>query len=273
MFLLFLVIGFYVSNHSVFDYVDSDVDVDSFTLPGGVDPNDKLSVTSVYSHNGGIDIIDEKFGDEFFEIVRGIGYVVAGEAFQKISGEDSKDLIASPSIMNQYILLEGLYRNFGWGVDVSRTRGDVSDKVPFNVVNVSSDICTLNLTPDTPFNMKSIDACKSSVGVEIQFGKYAFGMYDFIKFRHFIRAGRIDVGVEIVPDTELQRAMSSGVCSFEQMASELDTLNSDDDPPMVLLGVSFGESVFNSDEKSDIDVSSVSCSYNMQTKIGSFSSD
>ncbi len=72
---------------------------------------------------------------------------------------------------------------------------------------------------------KQIDYNKDKVNVEVQFGKYAFMFYDMSKFQHFYNAGKIDVGVEIVPTYSMMREMSSGVSYGEQLEYDIERLN------------------------------------------------
>lgn len=72
---------------------------------------------------------------------------------------------------------------------------------------------------------KQIDYNKDKVNVEVQFGKYAFMFYDMSKFQHFYNAGKIDVGVEIVPTYDMMKEMSSGVSYGEQLEYDIKRLN------------------------------------------------
>ena len=61
------------------------------------------------------------------------------------------------------------------------------------------------------------DFYKDRVGVEVQFGKYAFVAHDmFVKHHHFYLNDEIDVGVEIMPMKSMVRQMSSGVAWYEK---------------------------------------------------------
>lgn len=63
-----------------------------------------------------------------------------------------------------------------------------------------------------------MDGIKNKVGLEIQFGKYAFMGYDiFSKMIIFKNLQYIECGVEIVPSSELVKQMSTGVSSFDQL--------------------------------------------------------
>lgn len=84
-----------------------------------------------------------------------------------------------------------------------------------------------------------MDFIKNRVGVEVQFGKYAFMVYNVCaKMTIFHNEGVIDVGVEIVPLKELAVEMSSGVSYFEQIVWDLEHRGvSDIDIPVLVLGV------------------------------------
>ncbi len=71
------------------------------------------------------------------------------------------------------------------------------------------------LTPIMSYNQT--DFVKDRVAVEVQFGKYAFVAHDlFVKHLSFYVSDIIDVGIEILPMKELERAMSSGVPYYER---------------------------------------------------------
>jgi hypothetical protein len=86
---------------------------------------------------------------------------------------------------------------------------------------------------------RSMDFVKNKVGIEVQFGKYSFMVYNVAaKMTIFHNLGYIDVGVEIVPVLELQAEMSSGVSYFEQFTWDLEKRGSADiDIPVLILGI------------------------------------
>lgn len=91
----------------------------------------------------------------------------------------------------------------------------------------------------TPNNFIEGDALKNGVGVEIQFGNYAFLGWDSMrKMVLFAGSGVYRYGIEIVPMASLRRRMSKGVGSFEQVAERLEkTRNPDLNIPVVVLGI------------------------------------
>jgi hypothetical protein len=80
-----------------------------------------------------------------------------------------------------------------------------------------------------------VDFAKGKVGLEMQFGKYAFVQHDFSKFRYLFEARdqdrRVDVGVEVVPSAGLQRLMYTGPASFESVLASL-VAHARNDPPV-----------------------------------------
>jgi len=86
---------------------------------------------------------------------------------------------------------------------------------------------------------REMDGIKNLVGLEIQFGKYAFIGYDiFSKMIIFKNLKYIECGVEIVPTHELAKQMSSGVSSFEQLLIEFEHRGeSDIDIPVFVLSI------------------------------------
>lgn len=86
---------------------------------------------------------------------------------------------------------------------------------------------------------RDMDFLKDKVGVEIQFGKYAFMVYNVCaKMTIFHNLGFIDIGVEIVPMKKLALEMSSGVSYFEQFVWDLQHRGEADiDIPVLIIGI------------------------------------
>jgi len=86
---------------------------------------------------------------------------------------------------------------------------------------------------------REIDMVKNKVGVEVQFGKYAFMVYNVAaKMTIFNKQNIIDCGIEIVPMLSLAREMSTGVSYFEQMKTDLEYRGvSNIDIPVLIMGV------------------------------------
>lgn len=84
-----------------------------------------------------------------------------------------------------------------------------------------------------------MDFKKEKLGVEVQFGKYAFMVYNVCaKMTIFSNLGIIDMGVEIVPIKQFADEMSTGVSYFEQFVWDLENRGvSDIDIPVLILGI------------------------------------
>lgn len=86
---------------------------------------------------------------------------------------------------------------------------------------------------------REMDFVKDRLGVEVQFGKYAFMVYNVCaKMTIFSKLGHIDCGVEIVPVKAFAEEMSSGVSYFEQFVWDLESRGvADIDIPVMILGI------------------------------------
>lgn len=86
---------------------------------------------------------------------------------------------------------------------------------------------------------REIDFVKNRLGVEVQFGKYAFMVYNVCaKMTIFHKSNVIDAGIEIVPVKTFADKMSTGVSYFEQFVWDLETRGvSNIDIPVLVLGI------------------------------------
>ncbi len=86
---------------------------------------------------------------------------------------------------------------------------------------------------------REMDFIKDELGVELQFGKYAFMVYNVCaKMTIFNKLKYIKFGVEIVPIKELAGHMSTGVSYFEQFVWDLEHRGvSDIDIPVLIYGI------------------------------------
>jgi len=86
---------------------------------------------------------------------------------------------------------------------------------------------------------REMDFVKGRLGVEVQFGKYAFLVYNVCaKMTIFHNLGHIDAGVEVVPMKSFAQDMSSGVSYFEQFVWDLQHRGEADiDVPVLVLGI------------------------------------
>ena len=84
-----------------------------------------------------------------------------------------------------------------------------------------------------------MDFLKDRLGIEIQFGKYAFMVYNVCaKMTIFRNLGFIGAGVEIVPVKSFADGMSTGVSYFEQFVWDLEERGvADIDIPVLIFGI------------------------------------
>ena len=86
---------------------------------------------------------------------------------------------------------------------------------------------------------REMDFVKGQLGIEVQFGKYAFMVYNVCaKMTIFNKLGFIDSGIEIVAIKQFADEMSTGVSYFEQFVWDLDKRGvSNIDIPVLVLGI------------------------------------
>ena len=108
--------------------------------------------------------------------------------------------------------------------------------------NYPTQYYTKDFEPE-PLNsgaFRDIDFVKDRLGVEVQFGKYSFMVYNVCaKMTIFKNLDVIEAGVEIVPVKSMADNMSSGVSYFEQFVWDLETRGvSNIDIPVLIIGIS-----------------------------------
>ena len=89
------------------------------------------------------------------------------------------------------------------------------------------------------YPFRDMDFVKDKLGVEIQFGKYSFMVYNVCaKMTIFRNFGHIETGIEIVPIKELAEQMSTGVSYFGQFVWDLEQRGvSNIDVPTLIMGI------------------------------------
>lgn len=187
-----------------------------------------MRVGGIYSFNRGQEEINAHCSNELQEVLAVIQAVDAEKCKTKVSREKTMlgKVLYKPGAMNRAYRRE--FERQGW-----------------RKYKVRCDYPTDFYTPDySPSNSvrgayREMDFVKSGVGVEVQFGKYAFMVYNVCaKMTIFHNEGVIDVGIEIVPLKELASEMSTGVSYFEQFVWDLEHRGvSNIDIPVLILGV------------------------------------
>jgi len=187
-----------------------------------------MKIVGEYSFNHGKKNIQENYNLELSEVKAVIRSIQAEETKNKISEEitSTGEIFYSPKELNKEIKKSFLDRS--WDSDI-RVRCNYPTEYYINEYS----------PPETRGAFRSMDFLKNKVGIEVQFGKYSFMVYNVAaKMTIFHNLGIIDVGIEIVPVKEMAVHMSSGVSYFEQFIWDLEERGvSDIDIPVLILGI------------------------------------
>ena len=187
-----------------------------------------MQIVAKYSLKNGEAYIKKRFPLELREIENVLHAVNANECRKKVSKEKTMlgKMLYSPTLLNKKFK-ESFY-SFGW--KTIREKCQYSDS--FYVAGYDSGNPSRGA-------YREMDFIKNKLGVEVQFGKYSFMVYNVAaKMTIFRNLGHIDAGVEIVPVKKLAKHMSTGVSYFEQFQWDLQTRGSADiDTPVLGLGI------------------------------------
>lgn len=186
-----------------------------------------MEILGIYSFNKGKEIIERVHPELVTEIEEIILSIDASKYKIKKSKEKTMKgkLLFSPVSLNKAFKSE--FKNGGW--KTIRVKCDYS----LNYYITGYD------HPETKGAFREMDFVKNKLGVELQFGKYAFMVYNVCaKMTIFNKLNYIDYGIEIVPVKELAESMSTGVSYFEQFVWDLEHRGvSDIDIPVLIYGI------------------------------------
>ncbi len=199
-----------------------------------------MIIAAEYSFIGGKELIRSEAPDLEQEIREVIGCVDALSCKTKLSKEKTKEgsLLFSPKCLNGLFKKE--FESRGWSsirVECAYQQDFYTqkflEKTENNPIHVSS----------RPYREMDFVKCSKQsrvkVGVEVQFGKYSFMVYNVAaKMTIFRNLEIIDFGVEIVPVKKLADNMSTGVSFFEQLVWDLEHRGiSNIDVPVWIIGL------------------------------------
>lgn len=187
-----------------------------------------MIIAGRYSFNGGEDYIKKHHKSLLKEIEQIISKVDANKHKVKTSREKTMPgrTLFSPISLNKIFKNEFSRRNWKY-------------------IRIKCDYPTCYYTPrfkSSSLNkgaFREMDFVKNNLGIEIQFGKYAFMVYNVCaKMTIFHNFGFINSGVEIVPIKQFADEMSTGVSYFEQFVWDLEHRGvSNLDIPVLILGI------------------------------------
>lgn len=188
-----------------------------------------MIIAGIYSFNHGKEIIEDAYPEELQE-VRGV--------IQSIDSETCKTKVSKEKTMIGKVLYHpaSLNKLFQQGFEQKH----------WQKYRINCDYSQKYYTEEYDFRIqvsrgafREMDFIKRRVGVEVQFGKYAFMVYNVCaKMTIFRNLDAIDVGIEIVPVKSFADRMSTGVSYFEQFVWDLEKRGvSNIDVPVLILGV------------------------------------
>jgi len=187
-----------------------------------------MIIAGQFSFNGGEDFILEKYPNLLVEIKKVISRVDAQKCKVKKSKEKTMPgrMLYSPKKLNAAFKDE--FYSLAWQ----------SVKVPceYPVCYYTDGYKCKSLNGGA---FREMDFVKRNLGVEVQFGKYAFMVYNVCaKMTIFNKLKIIDAGVEIVPIKQFADEMSTGVSYFEQFVWDLEHRGiADIDIPVLIIGI------------------------------------
>jgi len=183
-----------------------------------------MKVVCTYSHKDGLKHIRKTYASELAEVYEVIQAVDASQAVTKISKEKTMpgQKLYSPIQLNK--LFKAEFQKRGW----HESKINVETKV---------ELPDKKILPHKGF--RAMDFVKNKLGVEVQFGKYAFMVYNVsAKMTIFHKQDIIDTGIEIVPMKSMADRMSTGVSFFEQFKTDLEMRGvADIDIPVLIIGI------------------------------------
>jgi hypothetical protein len=188
-----------------------------------------VRIAGTYSFCNGRDVVKTKYPKLLAEIELAIQNVDEEAHKTKESWERSKHgrLLYSPRTLNDAFKSE-FKKVGGWS--------PVRVEAQYSVAHYEDGY---SAAPMNRGAYREMDFVKDRLGVEVQFGKYAFMVYNVCaKMTIFRNLQYIDAGVEIVPMKAFVEHMSSGVSYFEQFVWDLENRGvSDIDIPVLILGI------------------------------------
>ena len=179
-----------------------------------------MRIVETYSHLNGLEYLFVHKPQLWQEIQSVIQEVDGNACMTKVSRETTMKgrLLYSPVALNK--LFRRLLEGTGWAesrVDYWVTRDEklIRKTLAMSPEQQKEEIEQAGSAPIFSYNQT--DFVKDRVAIEVQFGKYAFVVYDlFVKHLAFFMGDRIDVGIEILPMKRMQSRMSSGISYYEK---------------------------------------------------------
>ena len=188
-----------------------------------------MKIVGLYSFKGGRETLEARYSTLLSEVYRVISGIDSSAYKTKVSKESSTagQMLYSPVALNKAFKVG--FRALGW----QPYRVECNYPRQFYLPNYDPPLVGAGA-------FREMDFIKARVGVEVQFGKYSFMVYNVCaKMTIFHKQDVIDVGIEIVPIRAFAAQMSSGVSYFEQFVWDLEMRGvAEIDIPVLILGIS-----------------------------------
>jgi hypothetical protein len=189
-----------------------------------------MKIAARYSFNGGAEAVNEKYPHLLAEVEAAIAEIDASKHRIKTSKEKTKKrkgkLLYSPVSLNK--AFKATLFPLHWKA--------IRESCEYSTEHYAEGY-TIRTSSKGAF--REMDFVKEKLGVEVQFGKYSFMVYNVCaKMTIFRNCGHIDTGIEIVPVKAFSAEMSRGVSYFEQFVWDLDARGiANIDVPVLILGI------------------------------------
>jgi hypothetical protein len=181
-----------------------------------------MYVVKTYSHKDGEAFVRQNHPAELDEVVAAIAAADPVWCLRKITMEKTKaSLLFSPEALN-FVLKNNLSK-LGWTEPAPKLKKGFREPRIYLGKR----------------EFREMDGVKNRVGLEVQFGKYAFMGYDiFSKMVIFNKRNLIDCGIEVVAMPDVVKQMSTGVSSFNQIIMDMkERGEADIDIPTLIIGI------------------------------------
>jgi len=190
-----------------------------------------VRIVGLYSFNGGAENVQKNYPDLLVEVKQVIAGVNAEDHKTKKSEEKTMlgKMLYSPSSLNG--AFKEQFQVHGWA--------SLRVKCEYPTEYYIDGYVPTRKKHQRKSEFREMDFIKRKLGVEVQFGKYSFMVYNVAaKMTIFSNLGFINAGIEIVPVKQLVHDMSTGVSYFEQFIWDLKNRGvSDIDIPVLIIGI------------------------------------
>lgn len=190
-----------------------------------------MFIAGRYSFHGGEEFIQQHYPHLLHQIETVILGIDAEACKTKTSNEKTMPgkMLYSPEALNK--AFKAAFKNFGW-----KPKKEFCD---YSTEYYTPQYHPKIVKPSRQRPYREMDFLKEKLGVEVQFGKYAFMVYNVCaKMTIFRNLGYINAGIEIVPVKQFVDEMSTGVSFFEQFTWDLKQRGEADiDIPVLILGI------------------------------------